>query len=166
MRVYFSILSITFFGAALSTTDPSQDQLSLTEQCVESAIASADSVIASGVYTDSGFISNTSVLIACIDADSVAVRKIAEERQRVLRVRANVRFMWRADCVLYNVCNFARKLNLGMTATYIREHAGYPERINRDVGVWGVKEQWIYNNGELYLYLDNGKLTSWQERDR
>ena len=165
MHAYLAILSIVSFGAAPPTADRSQDQLSLTEQCIESAIASADSVLVSGIYTDSGFVSSTSILITCIDADSVAVREIAEERQRVLRVRANLP-RWKADCVLYNACSFWPRLKLGMTETYIRQHAGPPDQINRDVGPWGVKEQWIYNNRELYLYLDNGKLSSWQERGR
>jgi len=39
---------------------------------------------------------------------------------------------------------------------------GYPEKVNRSVGVWGVHEQWIYGNG-LYLYFENGILTSYQD---
>ena len=38
---------------------------------------------------------------------------------------------------------------------------GRPNDINRTVGSWGVHEQWVYDN--LYLYFENGKLTSFQD---
>ena len=37
---------------------------------------------------------------------------------------------------------------------------GSPNDINRTVGSWGVHEQWVYYN--LYLYFENGILTSYQ----
>ncbi len=37
---------------------------------------------------------------------------------------------------------------------------GSPNDINRTVGSWGVHEQWVYDN--IYLYFENGKLTSYQ----
>ena len=37
---------------------------------------------------------------------------------------------------------------------------GEPDDINKTVGSWGVHEQWIYN--KLYIYFENGKLTSYQ----
>lgn len=50
---------------------------------------------------------------------------------------------------------------LGMTKKMAIISRGYPEDINRSVGSWGVKEQWVYGNG-TYLYFDNGSLSSWQ----
>jgi len=37
---------------------------------------------------------------------------------------------------------------------------GYPLEINKSVGSWGVKEQWVYD--EMYLYFENGYLSSYQ----
>jgi len=37
---------------------------------------------------------------------------------------------------------------------------GEPDKINKSVGSWGVKEQWVYGN--QYLYFTNGKLDSFQ----
>lgn len=49
-----------------------------------------------------------------------------------------------------------------MTNAMARESWGLPEDINRTVGAWGVHEQWIYP-GNVYLYFENGILTSWQD---
>lgn len=38
---------------------------------------------------------------------------------------------------------------------------GYPDKINKDTGAWGVHEQWVYRSGS-YLYFDNGKLSAIQ----
>lgn len=51
---------------------------------------------------------------------------------------------------------------IGMTEEMILDSMGKPEDKNRTVGSWGVHEQWIYN-GDTYLYIENGKLTSWQD---
>lgn len=37
---------------------------------------------------------------------------------------------------------------------------GMPNDVNRTVGSWGVHEQWVYDN--IYLYFENGKLSSYQ----
>lgn len=41
------------------------------------------------------------------------------------------------------------------------ESWGYPDKINKDTGAWGVHEQWVYRSGS-YLYFDNGKLSAIQ----
>jgi hypothetical protein len=48
-----------------------------------------------------------------------------------------------------------------MKDSLAKESWGDPEDINRTVGSWGVREQWVYSN-ENYLYFENGILTSWQ----
>lgn len=50
---------------------------------------------------------------------------------------------------------------LGMSNTMAEESIGRPKSNNRTVGSWGVHEQWVYN--DIYLYFENGKLTSWQD---
>jgi predicted nuclease with TOPRIM domain len=37
---------------------------------------------------------------------------------------------------------------------------GYPLDINKTVGSWGVREQWVYD--DIYLYFKNGYLSSFQ----
>lgn len=50
---------------------------------------------------------------------------------------------------------------LGMTKEMVEDSWGKPSEVNRSVGSWGVKEQWVYYNS--YLYIRNGILTSWQD---
>lgn len=52
---------------------------------------------------------------------------------------------------------------LGMTKEMARKSLGYPDDINKTSGEWGVHEQWVYEKKEIYLYFENGKLTSFQE---
>lgn len=54
------------------------------------------------------------------------------------------------------------KIWLGMTSEMARDSWGSPNNINRDVGSWGVHEQWVY--GDTYVYFENGILTSWSEQ--
>jgi hypothetical protein len=56
---------------------------------------------------------------------------------------------------------FAGRVWIGMKDSLAKESWGDPEDINRTVGSWGVREQWVYSN-ENYLYFENGVLTSWQ----
>jgi len=49
---------------------------------------------------------------------------------------------------------------IGMTKQMALDSLGNPENINSSVGSWGVSEQWVYDN--MYLYFDNGILTSYQ----
>lgn len=51
---------------------------------------------------------------------------------------------------------------LGMTEEMALASRGAPDSINRDVGSWGVHEQWVYGDS-TYLYFENGILTSWQD---
>jgi hypothetical protein len=54
----------------------------------------------------------------------------------------------------------AGQVSIGMTSDEVKASWGAPEHINKDIGSWGVHEQWIY--GDQYLYFENGKLTSLQ----
>lgn len=56
-----------------------------------------------------------------------------------------------------------------MTQQDVLRYLGRPDHVNRSTGSWGVHEQWVYNGGrhlgdEVYLYFENGVLTSWSER--
>lgn len=54
---------------------------------------------------------------------------------------------------------------IGMSQRQVMLAVGRPSDINRDVGDWGVHEQWVYSEGvkDFYLYFENGELTSYQE---
>lgn len=55
-------------------------------------------------------------------------------------------------------------VHIGMTSEEVVKCGwGRPESINRSTYSWGVKEQWVYP-GYQYLYFDDGKLTSIQNR--
>lgn len=53
-----------------------------------------------------------------------------------------------------------RKIMIGMTRKQASLSWGEPVKVNKSVGSWGVKEQWVYGN--QYLYFTNGKLDSFQ----
>ncbi len=50
---------------------------------------------------------------------------------------------------------------IGMTKDMARASLGSPDHDNRSVGTWGVHNQWIYEN--VNLYFEDGLLTSWQD---
>jgi hypothetical protein len=52
---------------------------------------------------------------------------------------------------------------IGMSDADAQTSLGRPDHINRTVNSNGKREQWVYENKNLYLYFDNGKLTSYQE---
>ena len=53
-------------------------------------------------------------------------------------------------------------VRLGMTPADVEASRwGKPQRINNTTNKWGVKQQWVYGNGN-YLYFENGVLTSIQ----
>ena len=67
------------------------------------------------------------------------------------------------------------KVGVGMTPEQVIASWGRPHDINRNVGSWGVNEQWVYGYMKFYgsgargfvsthyLYFENGRLTSWQD---
>ena len=50
-----------------------------------------------------------------------------------------------------------------MTKEQATDLLGYPNDNNRSVGSWGVHEQWVYEAQGVYLYFENGILTSYQD---
>lgn len=57
----------------------------------------------------------------------------------------------------------SRKVRIGMSQEeVISSMGGKPYDINRTVSSYGTHEQWCYKGG-VYLYFDNGVLTSWQD---
>lgn len=52
----------------------------------------------------------------------------------------------------------ANSYEVGWNKNMIRESIGEPNKINRTVNQFGVSEQWIYVDRNLYLYFDDNKL--------
>ena len=93
------------------------------------------------------------------DAEKARLRKEEEERRARQRKESLVAEYGRAiaDRIL------AGKYWLGMTRDMARESLGRPSDINRTVNAFGTREQWVYRRYDLYLYFDDGVLTSWQD---
>lgn len=52
---------------------------------------------------------------------------------------------------------------IGMSRLALIKSIGEPDDINETVGSWGVHEQFVYPRYDLYVYLENGVVTSWQK---
>lgn len=57
---------------------------------------------------------------------------------------------------------FAGNVRLGFTNTMCLLALGAPEDKNKLSGSWGIREQWVYFGGKLYIYFENGVVTSIQ----
>ena len=59
------------------------------------------------------------------------------------------------------------ELYVGMSVQDLQSICARPTSVDRSTDANGVHEQWYYNRGpymsKVYLYIDNGELTSWQE---
>lgn len=54
------------------------------------------------------------------------------------------------------------EISLGMTEDQVLASWGSPRKVNNSTGRWGNHQQWIYGDFGPYVYLENGRLTSWQ----
>jgi membrane-bound lytic murein transglycosylase len=57
-----------------------------------------------------------------------------------------------------------QRLTLKMTKEQVITLYGYPNRVNRSIGSWGVYDQWTYSldfGSIKYLHFENEKLVSW-----
>jgi hypothetical protein len=52
------------------------------------------------------------------------------------------------------------EVRIGMTGEQVIRLCGKPSKINESVHARGKNEQWVYGSG-IYLYFDNGTLTSY-----
>lgn len=51
---------------------------------------------------------------------------------------------------------------IGMSKEMAIIALGEPNKKNKTVNSWKTREQWVYSDSELYLYFENGKLSSYQ----
>jgi hypothetical protein len=62
----------------------------------------------------------------------------------------------------------AGKILIGMTEQEVVHSIGFPSNINRSTFSFGTTAQFVYRmyprfNNDLYVYFENGRVTSWQE---
>jgi tetratricopeptide (TPR) repeat protein len=95
------------------------------------------------------------------DADYIKTFRTDLESELV-SLQASLDESKQADKVADTITPGSRKLYLGMTPNAAEVSMGKPENINRMTGSYGVHEQWCYP-GNVYLYFDDGELTSWQD---
>lgn len=55
-----------------------------------------------------------------------------------------------------------RRIGIGMTKEALIASWGKPRDTNKSVGPWGVHSQYVYRSA--YVYIENGKVISWQTR--
>jgi len=56
----------------------------------------------------------------------------------------------------------SKQINIGMSNLELIISLGYPNKINTTTTSSNVSQQWIYRNDDIYVYLDNGVVTSYQ----
>lgn len=54
-----------------------------------------------------------------------------------------------------------KRIALGMPEKYLLLSWGEPTRVNETVNSYGISKQYVY--GRNYIYVKNGKITSWQK---
>ena len=57
----------------------------------------------------------------------------------------------------------AGRVELGMSEDAMLCVLGAPSSVNKSVGSWGDHRQYVYRDLGLYVYVENGKVASWQE---
>lgn len=59
-----------------------------------------------------------------------------------------------------------RMLRIGMSESALLAAKGFGHDVNRTVNKYGVRKQYIYGteiSNRKYVYVENGKVTSWQD---
>lgn len=61
-----------------------------------------------------------------------------------------------------------KKIRIGMSEEALIASWGSPRKVNRSVGRYGVHKQYVYGSHSgystpTYVYVENGKVTSWQD---
>ena len=111
-----------------------------------------------GYILDSDLLSPTDEMLDFIaDCELKHEMNDFEKKEESLRKELNKKFSKEITEKLINGYYW-----IGMTDIMALISLGAPDKTNRTVGTWGVKEQWIYRDNDLYLYFKNGKLESYR----
>ncbi len=100
------------------------------------------------------------------EKEAVDRQRMIEERKTLENEKARQeqeqKYIKKYGQVLYNKLKVGNYW-IGMNCEMAIISLGYPNDINRTVGTWGVHEQWVYSNKGIYLYFENGRITSYQD---
>lgn len=100
-------------------------------------------------------------------------KKIEEEKKRLEKEKEREKQLKLKYGVWYEYIK-SKTIIIGMPKEVVLEILGQPVRINKTVTADVVREQWVYERYDatldmywpyLYLYFENGILTSWQKMD-
>lgn len=102
---------------------------------------------------------------ASIKEHNERIRKENEERARAeedwLKIEGNRRAFLIDEFGEKQACLILEgKIAIGMTEAALLKSWGRPRRINESVGPWGVHKQYVYRSA--YVYVENGRVVSWQ----
>lgn len=56
-----------------------------------------------------------------------------------------------------------RRVRLGMAECSVLAALGVPDKLNRTTNAAGRYDQWVYRKRGVYVYTQDGTVTSWQE---
>ncbi|WP_230309159.1 hypothetical protein [Planomicrobium sp. YIM 101495] len=158
-----------------------QEAISNLDQYIENMDENFKPTTKLGYISTSGYLSNSQEVLALdayvnllMNQDSpAAYQKLytnvkppykgirSREITKFLNDKGIRLFVWEDAYKKANASEF--KARIGMTTDQVLESTlGKPNKINRTVTQSTVSEQWVYDNG-IYLYFDNGILTSFQD---
>ena len=119
-----------------------------------------------GYVLKSGFKSESELLSSQKKKSEIAAQKKAADEEKVRQAKLAEENRLNTLIIAYGKTDGTKiwggQIWIGMTDTMAYLSKGTPNDINKSVGSWGTNEQWVYGGG-LYLYFENGILTSWQE---
>lgn len=151
-------IAVNSFGGNLRSTPSVEDNLLIK-------IPKGDTIQIYNWYKEPFFKASYKGFIGYISSISIDNSPIAQQIMQSQIKSDNPRYARLIK--LYGTTNaqgiMAGKYWIGMSDSMATESLGSPEKINRSTGSWGVHEQWVYSNGSLYLYFQNGILTSTQD---
>lgn len=108
-------------------------------------------------YIDSGY-----WFVKCGDVTGYISDLYVSETEDIKKFKLNFTTKQNND-LKYIDETFSGLFWIGMTKTQARTSLGSPDNTNTTVGSWGTNEMWVYRNKNLYLFFENGYLTSYQE---
>jgi hypothetical protein len=97
-----------------------------------------------------------------------SLEEIEKTREKYLKIRdkllkeKKLKDKFLAKKILIEAAIDAHKPCIGMDILDAERALGKPNEINRTTGSWGIHEQWVYRDKNMYVYFENGEITTWQ----
>lgn len=94
-------------------------------------------------------------------ADSLA--SVERKAKNAIEYEARIRMLAKKYGISISDKILQGKIWIGMTKEMAIDSWGKPDHINKDTNAYGIKEQWIYENQNTYMYFENNICTAFQE---